>query len=109
MAYRITNIAPGPRGIWAAGTLVWLEPGQTKTFEPDSIREVTRNASFEVELDEALPKVPKGLADLATAAKKDALDHDGDGKPGGSAKGAQSTRAKGAAKRKTTGRAKASK
>jgi hypothetical protein len=31
--------------------------------------------------------------------RRDPLDHDGDGKPGGSLKGAQSTRAKGARKK----------
>jgi hypothetical protein len=37
----------------------------------------------------------------AANASGDAFDHDGDGRPGGSRKGAQSTRAKGAARRKS--------
>lgn len=43
-----------------------------------------------------LPSPPPSLV----AKVRDPLDHDGDGRRGGSAKGAQSTRAKGAARRK---------
>jgi hypothetical protein len=42
----------------------------------------------------------KAPAKAEAPAKADPFDHDGDGKPGGSLKGAQSTRAKGAAKRR---------
>lgn len=109
MAYQITNKAVGPRGIWAGGSLIWLEPGATKVIEPDDMASVRRNASFEFEALGDLPPVPKKLAALVAKQAADPLDHDGDGKPGGSPKGAASTRAKGAAKRKTTGRTKAGK
>lgn len=105
MAYRITNKAVGPRGIWAGGALVWLDPGETKRIEPDDMGSVRGNPSFDVEAVGDLPPVPKKLA--AMVSKPDPLDHDRDGKRGGSAKGTQSTSAKGAAKRKATGRTKA--
>jgi len=42
--------------------------------------------------------------DIGVEQKPDPLDHDGDGKKGGSKKGAASTRAKGAARKRSTAR-----
>jgi hypothetical protein len=121
MAHRITNTAKGPRGIWSRGRLVWLEPGQTKTFEPDDPLAVMRHRDFEFEAGGEVPEPPADLAakvktpakkltadddlnaelEAALDAKADPFDHDGDGKPGGTRKGAASTRKRGAAKRRT--------
>jgi hypothetical protein len=79
MTYRITNNAKGPRGIWSQGRLVWLEPGASKTFEPDDIARVRRTNFLTIEgAGSDLPPVPKDLAAR--------FDNDGDGKPGGSKK-----------------------
>lgn len=80
MAYHITNNSAAPRGIWSKGQLVWIAPGATRTFQPDNPASVKRIPSLTVRADtKDLPPVP---ADLASTLAK--LDHDGNGKPGGS-------------------------
>lgn len=80
MAYHITNNSAAPRGIWSKGRLVWIDPGATKTFQPDNPASVKRIPSLTVRADTGdLPPPP---ADLRTTIAQ--LDHDRDGKPGGS-------------------------
>lgn len=103
MTHRITNNGKGPRGVWSKGNLVWIEPGKTKVFLPDDPIAVMRHPDLEFEAGGEVPDPP---ADLAAAVEKPhALDHDGDGKKGGSRKGKASTRARGAAKRRGTRKA----
>lgn len=77
---------------------MWIEPGSTsKPLELDDPSD--KNASdLTFEPVGELPEVPP---ELKAAVAKDQLDHDGNGKPGGSRRGAQSTRAKGTARRRT--------
>lgn len=93
MEYKIKNNGKGPRGVEkAGGGLVWIDPDQEKTFEPADIRLVERHPELEASPFNDLPKPP---ADLAAR-----FDRDGDGKPGGSQKGARSTRARGVARKR---------
>lgn len=49
-AYRITNSGKGPRGVHdTAGRLVWIDPGQTRTFEPKDIDGVRLVPTLEAE------------------------------------------------------------
>jgi hypothetical protein len=71
--YSITNKSKGPRGIWSGGRLVWLKPGESKTFAPDKPAVVLRNADFEAEPVGEVPEMPKSLArKAAEPAKKPA-------------------------------------
>jgi hypothetical protein len=80
--YQITNNSKAPRGVYsAAGRLVFIQPGQTRTMDIANIDPVRRNPFLEAVCVDELPDVP---ADLAAAVKRHPLDHDGDGKKGGS-------------------------
>ncbi len=70
----VRNISSGPRGVWAGGVLVMVERGKT------------------VEADDFAPE-------WFEPVKAGPLDHDGDGEPGGSLAGEESTVAKGRRKK----------
>jgi len=76
MKATVTNLSGAVQGIWSDDGLAFIDPGQSRLIDI---------ADSYVERAKALPFL-----------KVDPLDHDGDGKPGGSLKGAQSTRSKGA-------------
>ena len=103
--YRVTNHSKAARGVYnSAGRLVWIQSGGNKVFDVADIAGVERLPFLEAEPVGDVPSLPASLK-----AKVDPLDHDGDGKKGGSAKGAQSTRTRGSTKRKAPQRAKATK
>lgn len=80
MRYTITNNSKAPRGVHnAAGRLVFIQPGESRTMEVAKIGGVRRLSSMTVTVCETLPTPP---ADLVAAVAK--MDHDGDGFPGGS-------------------------
>lgn len=62
-------------------------------------RQMTEAQAEAQAIDEAKAKLAK-LDKVEALAQRDPLDHDGDGKKGGSLKGEQSTRAKGARRKK---------
>lgn len=75
----------------------------TRYYEPGDIyecdeAEAARLIGARYAVPAAERKIERAVANPATE-KRHPLDHDGDGKPGGSPKGAQSTRAKGRAKK----------
>lgn len=78
-----------------AGDPVELDGPSARLFK--ALGKITDRAPRKVAQGEYIPTTKEVLS--ATVAKPQ-LDHDGDGKAGGSAKGAKSTRAKGAARRK---------
>jgi len=96
VAYR--NETKGARAIHLTnGGIQLVEPGAVAVVSPSRVR---RLAPGLVQCkDPELPDVPDELK-----AEVSALDHDGDGKKGGSKKGAASTRAKGAARKRSTAR-----
>lgn len=65
---KITNISPGPRGIHTLAGSVILNPGQT----------------IEADLSEVEHEGSKETGWFSFDGKADPLDHDGDGKKGGS-------------------------
>jgi hypothetical protein len=79
--------------------------GDTVVFTAADAKRLEGRGAVEILGDASAPKseamAPENK-DLtrAPANKANAFDHDGDGSPGGSLAGAQSTRARGAAKRK---------
>lgn len=74
----LKNVSLGLRGaLLRNGERVWLEPGET------------------LEVARAAVKLLPGGLEIEGAATVGPLDHDGDGKKGGSLKGKQSTAAKG--------------
>lgn len=78
---RIRNISTGPRGAYLKGVFVEADPGGT--IEADD---------FVTEWFEEVKDSPvKEVADLPDAAKPDPLDHDGDGRKGGSVAKAKRT------------------
>jgi hypothetical protein len=81
MRYTITNNSKAPRGVHnAAGRLVFIQPGESRTMEVAKIEGIKRIPSLTVVADpEDLPPPPADLR--ATLAQ---LDHDRDGKAGGS-------------------------
>lgn len=87
MKAAVTNNSKALQGVWSDAGLVFVEPGKTV---------VMVIAAEYVDRARSLPFLDIGepAGDLAQ------LDHDGDGKAGGSLKGAQSTRAKGSRKPK---------
>ena len=70
----IRNICTGPRGAWRGKALVIAEPGEV--IEADDFPEDW----FEVVGGEPEPKAEQ----VTKPEAKHPLDHDGDGKPGGS-------------------------
>jgi hypothetical protein len=64
--YRITNNAKGPRGLWSRGRLVWLQPGETKTFMPSDPERMLRNRDFAAEPTGEVPDPPAEIAEAAT-------------------------------------------
>lgn len=80
MRYTITNNSKAPRGVHnAAGRLVFIQPGESRTVEVAHIDGVRRLPLITVAVADPLPAPP---ADLVAAVTK--FDHDGDGLPGGS-------------------------
>lgn len=73
-AAKVKNVSVGPRGAWLDGSIVMAEAGEV--IEADDFSEEW----------------------FAPEGKPHPLDHDGDGKPGGSPKGANATRSRGRAK-----------
>lgn len=102
MEYRIKNNSNAPQGVYTDRGLVFIAAGAEKNLAATDIARVRRLDFMEVgEPDAGLPDVPKDLAAR--------FDHDGDGKVGGSLKGAQSTRTKGRTRKGSTRRTKAPK
>lgn len=89
------NDTKGARAIHlTGGGHVLVEPGDTLTLSDARVLRVAPGLVATTDPD--LPPPPPDLKEAVSS-----LDHDGDGKPGGSKKGAASTRAKGAAKKRT--------
>lgn len=78
----------------AVGTVSEYDEGDAKRLEATGAVKITGKAGA------SSPETKMEAAPSNKAASPDPFDHDGDGKPGGSAKGSQSTRAIGAAKKK---------
>lgn len=73
--------------------------GPTAYYEPGDAYECDEaEAARLIGARYAVPWIEKAV-DVRPIEMRSALDHDGDGRPGGSLKGAQSTRAKGKAKK----------
>lgn len=83
-----------------------IEPGGTFEVNKEEADQLEKaGLATPVSGTKAEAAAPANKAEKAAPENKgiisaSAFDHDGDGKPGGSARGVQSTRAKGAAKRK---------
>ena len=88
MRVAVTNKSPAPQGVRTLDGIVWIKPGDTRTISIENIRHLERLPFLEV-----AHRAPDGtpLGDVpaipdALRAKIVKFDHDGDGKPGGSAK-----------------------
>ncbi len=80
--YSITNNSKAPRGVYsAAGRLVFIQPGETRSLDVSNIEPVRRNPYLDAVCVDEMPDVP---AELVAVVKADPLDHDGDGRKGGS-------------------------
>lgn len=115
----IRNNRQAPYGVEkVGGGYVFVAPGKTRVVDAAHIPAIEADGvPFEIVAE--LPAPPQSLVDKVAhearlletmrehgmddvrtlpdgGASPDPLDHDGDGRPGGSRKGAQSTRAKGA-------------
>lgn len=102
--YAITNTSKGPRGIWSRGRLVWLKPGETRTFMPDDPAGVQRNRDLDAEVVGDLPDPPANLIPSLDEVLSAKVVEPAEGKKPAGAK-----RKRTPARRKSTRRAKASK
>lgn len=76
-----------------------FEEGATREMSAADAKRLAARGVVEI-TGKSVSAAPANKAEPAPANKAGAFDHDGDGSPGGSKKGAGSTRARGAAKRK---------
>ncbi len=115
MRVAVKNNSPAQQGVATLTGTKWIKPGATVTIDVEDTRPLERLPFLEIQFSEAgvpigdLAPPPASLVAKvkASPAPKPQLDHDGDGKPGGSKRGAASTRSKGASKKRTAKRAKA--
>lgn len=99
MKLRVTNNRKAPYGIEeVGGGFKFVDPGETRAVDAVNPGPLYRMRDLVVEAaDSEVADMP---ASLKAKAGQDPLDHDGDGKRGGSKKGPASTRARGARRRK---------
>lgn len=79
------------------GALGWAKPLDEEALpdlKKDELKDVAEREGVEVKSNDTKDDIVEKIAEA-----RDPLDHDGDGKKGGSAKGKTSTRAKGKAKK----------
>lgn len=94
MKLRITNERKAPYGVeQVGGGFAFVQPGETRTIDAVNPAPLYRLDGISVEAaDSEVTEIPPRLK---AKMGRDPLDHDGDGRKGGSRKGAGSTRARG--------------
>lgn len=102
MKLRVTNEGQAPYGIEEVdGGFVFVKPGATRVVEAICPGPLYSKAFLAVEAEDSeVTAPPTSIKAAAAKVGRDPLDHDGDGRKGGSRKGRASTRAKGARRRK---------
>lgn len=98
---RVTNNSKAPYGVEkVGGGYRFLDPGEERVIDAANIPALQLRTDLVIEIHADVGAPPPTLAAKAEeVGKPDPLDHDGDGKKGGSRPGPASTRAKGARRR----------
>lgn len=87
---KITNNSAQPQGVHGVERLVFIRPGQTRDVElsESGLAQARALPFLTIEGDEpqaeAVEQIEEPAAEVAPEAKSDQLDHDGDGRKGGS-------------------------